>query len=681
MQANKHRSALPKGEKIHWYAIERVLGQGGFGITYLAHDTNLNQQVAIKEFLPTDIAVRTEDTSVQPRSSDDEEIYKWGLSRFQEEARTLARYDHPNIVRVHSIFEKNHTAYIVMRYEEGESLRDIIKRKKHLTEQELLGIVLPILNGLDMVHESGFIHRDIKPANIYIRKDSSPVLLDFGAARQTIGEARTLTILVAPGYAPIEQYYSDGGQQGPWTDVYAIGATLYRAVAGVKPIDAIERSRGMLGSTRDILVPAKVAGQGRYSDGFLDAIDHALKFNEQDRPQSAAEFASELRDDLHDDIKAEIKIKKSTATHLSSDSDNDSESITEHSFQVPDLSKSRLFRWGGIATVFIVGIGLGMYALQQFQEDEKVVTATTAQINKVQEPITTIQTREGSTPTIDETTDVTVTMSQTQDADLLAEIEEKMEAEKTARLEAEAKAEEETKAKLQAEAKAEQDTKARLDAVAKAEKEVKARLDAVAKAEEEIKARAEAELKAMAEKKAKVNAETKDRAAAKARLQEMTVIKPEEKPEPAPEATKKPNNLQVALDAMTDGNYPHAITLLRPLAENGNPAAQFNIARLYHEGRGVLANNNVALNWMRQAAWQGSTDAQIALARMYVNGIDGVLDVFLAYTWFLVAERNGVYSVAVERNEIEDKLQAEQIPQAAALAAELYRLGTEGDNN
>jgi len=120
---------------------------------------------------------------------------------------------------------------------------------------------------------------------------------------------------------------------------------------------------------------------------------------------------------------------------------------------------------------------------------------------------------------------------------------------------------------------------------------------------------------------------------------------------------------------------------LHPLAKNGNPVAQFNIARLYHEGRGVLANNIDALNWMRQAAWQGSTDAQIALARMYVNGIDGVRDEFLAYTWFLVAERNGVYSVAAERDEIEDKLQAEQIPQAAALAAELHRLGIEGDNN
>jgi hypothetical protein len=216
------------------------------------------------------------------------------LERFIREARTLARFDHPNIVRVHSVFEFNDTAYMVMRFEEGQTLAALLERRQAMPEAELMQILLPILDGLDLVHNAGFIHRDIKPDNIHIRADGSPVLLDFGSARNALGHSRTVTILIAPGYAPFEQYYSSGESQGPWTDIYGLGATCYRAIAGRAPIDAIARSKGILGSTKEMLLPAVVVGNGRYSERLLRAVDHALEFAESGRPQSIGEWRREL---------------------------------------------------------------------------------------------------------------------------------------------------------------------------------------------------------------------------------------------------------------------------------------------------------------------------------------------------------------------------------------------------
>jgi serine/threonine protein kinase len=292
--ASAYPDALPSQYRLHWYVLERVLGQGGFGITYLARDTNLDQAVAIKEYLPVDVATRRADATVQPRSEDQSERYRWGLDRFIREARTLAKFDHPSIVRVLSVFEQNGTAYMVMRFEEGENFAALLDRRHTLGEEELVRVLLPVLDGLKLVHDAGFIHRDIKPDNIHIRDDGSPVLLDFGSARHSMGHARTVTILVAPGYAPFEQYYSSGEDQGPWTDIYSLGATCYRAIAGVAPMDAIARSKGILGSTRELLVPATAIGAGRYSERFLTAVDHALAFAEKDRPATLAHWRREL---------------------------------------------------------------------------------------------------------------------------------------------------------------------------------------------------------------------------------------------------------------------------------------------------------------------------------------------------------------------------------------------------
>lgn len=284
---SRSRQALQPGRELHWYRIEEVLGQGGFGITYLAYDANLARQVAIKEYLPLELAVRDADANVHPVSSAQAERYQWGLERFIVEARTLARFEHPAIVRVQSVFEANNTAYMVMEFQRGESLQQVLDRTRTLPEDKLIALLDPLLDGLAVIHEQGFIHRDIKPANIFVREDGQSVLLDFGSARQALGQhTQHLTSVVSPGYAPFEQYYSRGDRQGPWTDIYGLGATLYRCIAGIVPMAAIDRSEAILKTSRDMFVAASELGEGRYSPAFLAAIDSALVFDEEQRPRT-----------------------------------------------------------------------------------------------------------------------------------------------------------------------------------------------------------------------------------------------------------------------------------------------------------------------------------------------------------------------------------------------------------
>jgi serine/threonine protein kinase len=280
--------ALPQGYALNEYRIESTLGIGGFGLTYLATDSNLNTKVAIKEYLPGELALRCEDQSVKSKSDSTLETFNWGRSRFLEESRTLASFRHPNIVRVMRFFEANQTAYMVMEFVAGNALNDWIKTRRPLAEQALTAIVVPLLNGLEVIHGAGYLHRDIKPGNIFIREDSSPVLLDFGSARVT-HENTELTAIVSPGYAPLEQYHAHG-HQGPWSDLYAMGAVLYWIVTGDKPVEATARARN------DPLKPAIQAGdRSRYSAGLLNAIDWALAPSEESRPQTVAGLRNALQ--------------------------------------------------------------------------------------------------------------------------------------------------------------------------------------------------------------------------------------------------------------------------------------------------------------------------------------------------------------------------------------------------
>ena len=288
-EEQQHRLALPQGTRIREFEFRLVLGHGGFGITYLGRNVALDIPVAIKEYLPTDLATREQDLSIVPQAPKAASNFQWGLERFLDEARILARLQHPNIVRVHHFFEAHSTAYIAMDYVEGEDLSAHLTRKGTLSEDELKAILYPLLSALEVVHRADFLHRDIKPGNIILRtEDSSPVLLDFGAARQAMeAKSRSVTSVVTPGYAPIEQY-SSRGRQGAWTDIYALGGVCYRALTGQIPDDATDRMRD------DPLIPLSQRCASRVSGAFLAAIDAALAVNEEDRPQSVGAWRTAM---------------------------------------------------------------------------------------------------------------------------------------------------------------------------------------------------------------------------------------------------------------------------------------------------------------------------------------------------------------------------------------------------
>jgi len=287
-ETTTYRNALALDLMLLEYRLESVLGAGGFGITYLGWDANLEKHVAIKEYFPADLAVRALDGSVVPVATDHELNYKWGLERFIQEARTLAKFSHPHIVRVNRYFEARGTGYMVMDYQKGESFNQMLKRAPQPEESKLRSILMPLLDGLAAVHEAGFLHRDIKPSNIFIREAGGPVLLDFGASRLVIGEVNEhLTAMVTPGYTPLEQYLSEG-REGPWSDVYALGGVLYRAIINENPPNAVTRLKG------DTVPEQLAAARGRVSDAFLQAVEWALAVEEKQRPQSVPEWRRAL---------------------------------------------------------------------------------------------------------------------------------------------------------------------------------------------------------------------------------------------------------------------------------------------------------------------------------------------------------------------------------------------------
>lgn len=279
--------ALTPGTRLGDYRLDAVIGHGGFGITYRAFDTQLAKFVAIKEYLPIEFAVRGGDGNVVPRGARFAEDFAWGRERFLDEARALARFRHPHIVPVLRYFEANGTAYTVMEFEDGKSVGELLRQPAgRLSPEDVRRLADGLVGGLSAVHAQGFLHRDIKPSNIIIRRDGVPVLIDFGAARQAMGErTRTLTGVLTPQYAPIEQYALDG-KQGPWSDIYAAAAVLHHAIAGQPPPDAAAR----VGT--DPYRPLAALHADRFEPAFLGAIDRGLAFAPNDRPQSVGEWAA-----------------------------------------------------------------------------------------------------------------------------------------------------------------------------------------------------------------------------------------------------------------------------------------------------------------------------------------------------------------------------------------------------
>jgi formylglycine-generating enzyme required for sulfatase activity/serine/threonine protein kinase len=285
--------ALPVGFVLNGeYRIDSLLGEGGFGKTYLAFELGLDRHVALKEFFPTELAMRSPSASVVPsQPARAEDFSKW-QDRFASEARLLARFKHANIVRVFRTFVANNTSYMVLAFVQGSDMERWLKSRSEPPDQATLdGLLDALTDGLAVVHAAGILHRDIKPANILIREsDGQPVLIDFGAARVHFGEtSATATAIVTRGYAPQEAYSRERRLQGPWTDIYGLAATVYRALDGRAPADAIARALD------DTLMPAtRLPFAGRYRPEFLAAVDWGLTLEPGKRPQTVAEWRARL---------------------------------------------------------------------------------------------------------------------------------------------------------------------------------------------------------------------------------------------------------------------------------------------------------------------------------------------------------------------------------------------------
>jgi hypothetical protein len=343
--------ALQPGQLIGRYEIVSVLGQGGFGITYRARDIQLGREVAIKEYLPTALAIRQDGTTVLPRTTKMADDFGWGRERFVTEGRTLASLHRvPAIVQVFDFLEANGTAYIVMELLHGETLEARIARLGKLGSEDVDRILWPLLDGLEKVHDAGFLHRDIKPANILLDDAGHPTLIDFGASRAAMaGRSVALTAIFTPGYAAAEQMTS--AKQGPWTDIYGLSATLYHAIAGQTPPSAFDR---MLDDAYQPLAQVNPSGFAR---GVLAGIDAGLAVAARDRPQSIAGWRPILGMSVAPEADSTVVMGK----------DPEAQPVVRHVSTLPPPAAAGTGRtgrtglWIGIAVVLLALLGGGGY--------------------------------------------------------------------------------------------------------------------------------------------------------------------------------------------------------------------------------------------------------------------------------------------------------------------------------
>lgn len=278
--AQQANQPLPNGFTLEDYTIDRQLSLGGFSIVYLASDAE-GKQVAIKEYLPNSLALRGKGEVAPVITPEHQGAFRYGMKCFFEEGRSLARLSHPNVIRVLNFFRANDTVYMVMEYEHGRTLQEFIqKHQGHISERFIRGVFTRMLNGLREVHAHKLLHLDLKPSNIYLRSDNTPVLIDFGAARQTLAtDQPMLKPMYTPGFASPE-HYGARNDLGPWSDIYSVGASMYACLAGVAPLAADERLK------KDTLAPAMMRWEGQFSDRLLEIIDWCLNLNHLYRPQS-----------------------------------------------------------------------------------------------------------------------------------------------------------------------------------------------------------------------------------------------------------------------------------------------------------------------------------------------------------------------------------------------------------
>lgn len=271
--------SLPKGYLLKGYRIDKVIGGGGFSLVYLATNLETHERVAIKEYMPASQAKRADTGRVEPLSEQRGFMFKQGIRRFFDEGNALAKVNHPNIVRVTNFFRANNTVYMVMVYEEGKDLRWYIKRHDGRLSEKFIRTVFPaLLQGLRELHNNELLHLDIKPANIFLRPRGLPLLLDFGAAQGPALGTREGPNTLTMGFAPIEQHHK--GELGPWTDMYAVGASIYACMTGLAPPPAPERV------LKDKYRPVRNSHVKRYSQALLDAVDWCLQMDAKLRPQN-----------------------------------------------------------------------------------------------------------------------------------------------------------------------------------------------------------------------------------------------------------------------------------------------------------------------------------------------------------------------------------------------------------
>jgi serine/threonine protein kinase len=341
--------ALQPGQMIGRYEIVAILGQGGFGITYKARDGQLDREVAIKEYLPSALAVRQDGITVLPRTTKLADDFTWGRQRFVEEGRTLATLQRaPAIVRVFDFLEANGTAYIIMELAPGETLEDRLKRDGKLGPADIDRILWPLLDGLEQVHDAGFLHRDIKPANMLLDAEGSPTLIDFGASRAAMaGRSVAMTAIFTPGYAAAEQMTS--AKQGPWTDIYGLSATLYHAITGAAPPSSFDR---LLEDAYEPLTKLMPAG---FAPGLLIGIDAGLALRATDRPQTIAGWRPLLHQAGESDAQATVALDRPAPA---------APSVATPSVSAvkPELPAKRgIGLWLGIAAAFLLLAGGGYY--------------------------------------------------------------------------------------------------------------------------------------------------------------------------------------------------------------------------------------------------------------------------------------------------------------------------------
>jgi len=516
------------------YKVESVLGIGGFGITYKAHDDTLDCNVVIKEYLPEECGARDSDTmSVIPRTNREDD-YKYGLEKYLEEARTLAKFQHPNIVRVSNFLKANGTAYFVMDYADGIALDEWLKKKTgSLDEKTILQIITPILDGLSEVHKAGIMHRDIKPGNIFLRKKGGPLLIDFGAARQALGEqSKSISAIISMGYAPPEQY-TTRGKQGPYTDLYAVGAVLYKLITGNTPIESPDRSHEIHEGELDPLTPAVEAGKSKISDWLLQITDQLLNISPKQRPQNADDVLSAIENKspifVGTDSSAQATEKQNdnkTRVVRSSERFRKPKPETDKPLEQKNEKTKSGFPFSKVAIILVVigALAGGGYYFQNGQKASQYRSLAEAQAEL------------GKVQTTKNLLDQAVAISGTDAADKfiieLAERKAKEIADAIAKKQAEDEAKRlaELRAKREAEAQALREAQARKAAVdqAKREQEEKVRREAQAKHEAEAKALRKQQARKEAAEQAKREQEEKLKREAQAKRNAEERIKREE---------------------------------------------------------------------------------------------------------------------------------------------------------